>query len=87
MLGTLTDFFLGDTYSEIQNGEVVDFFCLDNSRVDTLGFKPMVRTMRSCLVYQAEHYDENSHLIYATDGYGNCEKNVFCGSFVCEFSP
>jgi hypothetical protein len=81
----LTDFFLGDTYNEVQNGEIVDFYCHNGIQVDALGYKPGVKNTRSCLVYQAEHIIENSLVFSIGDGY--CEKTSFGGSFVCESTP
>jgi len=81
----LTDFFLGDTYNEVQNGEILDFYCLDESPFDVMGYKQGVKTTRSCLVYQAEYIFENSIVFSIGDGY--CETKVFGGSFVCEFAP
>jgi hypothetical protein len=80
----LTDFFLGDTYNEVQNGEILDFYCLNDSPVDFLGEKAVVKNTRSCLIYQAEYSVENS--LVGTFGDGFCEKRVFGGSFVCEFT-
>jgi hypothetical protein len=81
----LTDFFLGDTYNEVQNGEILDFYCLNDSPVDLLGYKPGVKTTKTCLVYQAEYTVENS--IVGIFGEGYCEKNAFGGTFACEFAP
>lgn len=69
----------------MQNGETLDFFCLNDAEVKSVNNQD-VKHERTCLAYQAERVvnnTENSNIFAIGDGY--CEKKSFGGSFVCEF--
>lgn len=80
----LTDFFFGDTYNEVTNGNIQDFYCKDGSSV-LLTYQLGVQNKRTCLFYQAEYAAENGYMYTLDSDY--CEKQIFGGSFVCEFYP
>jgi len=75
-------YYSADTYTEIENGLVVDYYCLNGQRVYTEKGPVPLQNVPTCL-YGGSSYQTVSAMTWMHSG-DLCFKQTYSGFFVCD---
>jgi len=77
-------YYTGDTYNEVENGALVDYYCVNNQKYDAPPMPPS-STQQSCLLSASLDNPISTYTQMILDSY--CSTTEYSPLFICDPLP